>query len=1004
MRPKLKQLVEQWRESFVIASSIAGIIIALSSTGVFQLLEWAVLDQLFRLRPSEPTESRLVLVTIDESDLIALGKWPISDETLAQLIEKIRDQDPRVIGLNLYRDLPVEPGHQKLLDVFYSTPNLFGIEKVSGDKVAPSPVLHQLGQVGLADMILDADGKVRRGFMSIRPEGGQTQLSLAAKLALKYLQAEGITPQVVNASKQRLKLGQAIFERFEANDGAYVQANAGGYQVLLNYRGLKQSALRVSIMDVLHNRLPPHWLQDRIVLIGVTARSLNDYFYTPYSFSDSTTLAGVEIHAQLTSQIISAALDGRPLLKTWPNSWEWIWVFFWAEYSAILGSICLRRRWAVFGILMGGSLLLLIAYFAFQAGWWVPVVTPVLAIVGSAVVTIGYVLWDNLQLSRQKLQEYARSLEEKVKNRTLELEQRTLELQQKTEQLEHQTLELEKAKIAAEAANRAKSTFLANMSHELRTPLNAILGFTQIMARDGTLKLEHQQNLSIISRSGEYLLTLINNILDLSKIEAGRTTLNEKKFDLYRLLDDLEKMFRLRALDKGLLFNIKRSKEVPRYIYTDEIKLRQILINLLNNALKFTEKGYVSLRVAIQPNLFNLGSNQHLNSASRPASSFISNPRISELVIPSQWLQAAETLQPCPVIDTPCLLASNSHGEKICNDSIQQISQNQSCSHPRIFIQFEVEDTGPGIEPEELKHLFEAFTQTKTGRQAQEGTGLGLAISRQFVQMMGGQIQVKSRVGQGTTFNFNIEVKGTETSEISEITSGYAIAKIEPDREPERILIVDDQYSNRQLLSQILSSMGFKIQEATQGWEAIQIWEHWQPHLIWMDIRMPHLNGYEVTRRIRSRHQILQQENPQLTAPKIIALTANCLEEDRQMALQAGCDDFLGKPFRETDIFQLIHQHLGIDLVYEELSRSEPEQLAVNLTQICLESLAALPHQLLKDLEQATSEADMMVVDSLIQKIRDYNSALADELGVLAHDFEYYEILNLVQQAKAKSS
>ncbi|MEG4858815.1 AAA family ATPase [Microcoleus sp. K1-B6] len=488
------------------------------------------------------------------------------------------------------------------------------------------------------------------------------------------------------------------------------------------------------------------------------------------------------------------------------------------------------------------------------------------------------------------------------------------------------TAELAIAKQKAEIANQAKSTFLANMSHELRTPLNAILGFSQLMTRSQSLPSEHLENVGIISRSGEHLLTLINNVLDLSKIEAGRTTLNETNFDLYRLLDDLEDMFQLKADDRGLQLLFDRSEQVPQYVRTDETKLRQILINLLNNSLKFTKEGGVSVRVGI----------------------------------------------------------------------VGKQSRVTNYPQEKLTISFEVEDTGEGIAPDELDSLFEAFVQTKTGKESQEGTGLGLPISRSFVQLMGGEITVSSRVGKGTLFKFDICANPVEAAEIKTQTPSRQVIALEPNQPRYRILIVDDKWSNRQLLIRLLNPLGFELQEASNGQEAIEVWEKFEPHLIWMDMRMPVMDGYEATQQIKSTTK------GQATA--IIALTASSLEEERAVALSSGCDDFVRKPFREAEIFEMMHKHLGVRYIYEESGgdrsltgttgkKSDEMQNALNPA-----ALAALPQELLANLQEAAMRSKMNQVDSLIQEIRELNRPLAEALAILADGFEYHKIVTLVQQ------
>jgi len=413
------------------------------------------------------------------------------------------------------------------------------------------------------------------------------------------------------------------------------------------------------------------------------------------------------------------------------------------------------------------------------------------------------------------------------------------------------TAQLAIAKEKAEVANFAKSTFIANMSHELRSPLNAILGFSQVMTRSQTLPPEHQDNVSIITRSGEHLLTLINQVLDLSKIEAGRTILIEKNFDLYRLLDDLEDIFHLKAEDKRLQLLFERTPDLPRYICTDEVKLRQVLINLLNNAIKFTQEGGVSVRV-----------------------------------------------------------------RSVMGNGSLVIENGEENSHYQLH--FEVEDTGLGIALEELDSLFEAFVQTQTGKDAQEGTGLGLPISRKFVQLMGGEMSVSSEVGRGTLIKFAIQVSVVDAADIETKQPTRRVIALEPNQPRYRILIVDDKPINRQLLIKLLNPLGFELREASNGKETIEVWNSWEPHLIWMDMRMPVMDGYEATKQIKATTK------GQATA--IIALTASALEEERAVVLSAGCDDFLRKPFREADIFAIMNKHIGVRYIYEDQTPAKAEQ------------------------------------------------------------------------------
>lgn len=488
-------------------------------------------------------------------------------------------------------------------------------------------------------------------------------------------------------------------------------------------------------------------------------------------------------------------------------------------------------------------------------------------------------------------------------------------------------LALQQAAIEAQAANTAKSQFLAKMSHELRTPLNAILGFTQVLALH-SLNAEQQEYLGIIGRSGEHLLSLINDVLEMSKIEAGLVTFNENSFDLYHLLDGLEEMLQLKAESKNLQLLFYREPDLPQYVKTDESKLRQILINLLANAIKFTQKGTVILRV-----------------------------KVTEC---SRQVDVEKSIMKCKIL-------------------------------------FEVEDTGAGIAPEEVKHLFEPFFQSETGKKSMEGTGLGLPISRQFVQLMGGDISINSQLGKGTKVRFDVNVNiGITSDRQSEAHIGKVIA-LAPEQPIYRLLVVEDNKENCQLLHKVLTSVGFEVHIATNGKEAIDLFISWQPHLIWMDVRMPVMDGLEATKKIKERC-----EKSQGYTPKIIALTASAFAEDRDRILKVGFDDFVSKPFRISEIFAKMSHHLGVLYLYEEptpTQKTQKSQSSLKLVQKLTETdLSIMSAEWLAQLNHAASCADDELILKLIAQIPPEKAELADKLTDLVNNFEFEEITHLTRQ------
>ncbi|MBL1175279.1 MAG: GAF domain-containing protein [Pantanalinema sp. GBBB05] len=495
-------------------------------------------------------------------------------------------------------------------------------------------------------------------------------------------------------------------------------------------------------------------------------------------------------------------------------------------------------------------------------------------------------------------------------------------------QTQHQAEELKQAKDVADAASRAKSEFLANMSHELRTPLNAILGFTQLMRRDSKLSTEHRQYVEIVNQSGEHLLALINDVLEMSKIEAGRTVLNEAEFDLLQLLDNLESMLQLKAKSKGLQLRFDCAPTLPQYIKTDENKLRQVLINLLGNAIKFTQAGNVVLRVC------------------------------------------------------------------------HELPADAATAH---ILQVEVEDTGPGIAANELSQLFEAFTQTKVGQVAQEGTGLGLRISQKFVQLMGGEIKVDSEVGKGSRFSFQIQVEVAASVANAALSNLEHVVSLTPGQSSYRILIVEDNVVNRLLLSKLLTGLGFEVQEAENGEIAIELWQEWQPDLIFMDMHMPIMDGYEATRCIKQAAIAASNQSEDIAilettkVPAIVALTASVFAEQRQKIWTAGCDDFLSKPFRREDLLEILTKHLGVEYLTQTIDRSPSVDEVAQPSNYVLDAAAleVMPSSWRQQLHQSATQGDDAKAEKLIAQIPADYAALAKALTRLVENYQFDHLMRL---------
>ncbi len=468
-----------------------------------------------------------------------------------------------------------------------------------------------------------------------------------------------------------------------------------------------------------------------------------------------------------------------------------------------------------------------------------------------------------------------------------------------------QSEHLLKAAEKEREANQMKSVFLANMSHEIRTPMNAIIGFSQILISDKSLADKQKEFVQSINRSGEHLLTLINDVLEMSKIEAGSITLSLSTIDMHTMILEIKNMFQLRTNSKGISFLVEYD-DLPRYIFSDESKIRQICINLLGNAVKFTNSG----------GLF--------------------------------W-------------------------KFTCDDLQEQ----------KLLI-IEIIDTGIGIIPEELEHVFEPFKQSESGKSSGGGTGLGLSISRELARFMGGDITAESEYGVGATFHVEIPVEISDSYSVVEMETVQNVLSIKDGKNP-KILVVDDKEENIQVLRELLGPVGFIIREARDGKEAIEVFENETLDLILMDMRMPIMDGYEASTKIR--------ENTERPRIPIIALTASAFEEDKQRIFAIGIDDYVRKPFQRKTLFNAIKKNLDIEYIYEE---DAVENVVIKDTEM---SFDAVPIKLSESLAEAVNTADFNEALDVLDQMKDF--LLAGEYNLiksLIDSFQYEKVLEILDR------
>ncbi|MBF0527971.1 MAG: response regulator [Deltaproteobacteria bacterium] len=479
-------------------------------------------------------------------------------------------------------------------------------------------------------------------------------------------------------------------------------------------------------------------------------------------------------------------------------------------------------------------------------------------------------------------------------------------------QLEQSSRNFKNMAVKAEHATMAKSLFLANMSHEIRTPLNAILGFSQLMRDDQELSFRQKTRIETINRNGEHLLTLLNDILDLSKIESGHLNLDPLCFDLHSLLTDLVSLFRPRANAKRLIFDVEGIDRLEKYIVSDAKKLRQVLLNVLVNAVKFTNAGGIRLRVWSEP-------------------------------------------------------------------AIQGETET-------VLLVFLVEDTGPGIKKEDLDTIFEPFAQTSLGRTKTEGTGLGLAISRQFARLMGGDLTVTSEFAKGSTFRLETKAEIGSADQMPENFPGKSVVQLENHQPSSKILVVEDDEDNRLLVVQELERVGFKVEEAKNGVETLAKFLNWKPHLIIMDQQMPVMNGDEAIKKIR--------QYPRGGQVKIIMLSADATDENRNKAIRAGADDFMTKPVSLTLLLEKIRISIGVEYIYAEPDGKE-KILSGSLLSLNREMLAVLPPELRQEIYESAIRSRHDRLLELTQKVAAIDPEMSRALRSLIAEFDYETLFQL---------
>lgn len=799
--------VQRWKQVLLTLLAVAGVALVASSFGLFQYQELSMLDLFFRWRPAEPTDSRIVLVTIDEADVRRVGRWPLPDTTIGELLDILESQHPRAIGLDLNREfnpptLPVE-------DRNFASHQSFS-----------TPILTRNDLVDPLDFPVDRDGRVRQSWLFLGADSGDLNLNFGWRLGLKYLEADGMTLEPLDDRHSRYRLGRAIVVPFSGDAGDSLWGQDHQIRLSINYRGTASSFGQISLRQVLDGQIPPNLMRDRLILVGAVSPRLSPSFYTPYSSGfdrSSGRSSEVVIQANIASQTIGAALDGRPLLKALSKPLESVWILLWSAIGVAVSLTWLQSPILAENLAQKLALLSLglvgvgissigISYVAFLYGWWLPASSPIAALIGSAVAisiaqihelqqekadleiiletanahgdsiqngllekysqeaaldsyativqlmdvlpvgiafidTDGTVRYTNTRaqqlLGRQPnrpiaseeipefyqiylagtdrlypYQEFtalqalqgkstrADDMEIRHENKIVPIEcwgtpiydargniqYAILVLQDITDRRQAYAervlfaQELETKTLALQEMDRLKDEFLKRTSHELRTPLNGIIGSIQLIL-DGFCENREEEIdfLKQAKNSSHSLLTLINNLLDLKQLQSGDFSLSLETVDLHACLTKALYLH-LYTLQQKHLALVKYYTTEPALVRADSLRLTQVLVNAIGNAIKFTDAGSITITTEIQR---------------------YTDER-----------------------DTPL--------ESLCEREIAMATVT-------------IQDTGIGIEPHIQERMLDAFMmEDGSTTRSYSGLGLGLTVSQKFIKMMGGTLTLHS--------------------------------------------------------------------------------------------------------------------------------------------------------------------------------------------------------------------------------------------------------------------